>query len=78
MTKITNRQLFNSLRLYGDPTLVGAREPNGDAVQESRIAAALERFYREKTPEAWSAFKAEHAKRSPEQVLRMERKKGLR
>jgi len=57
---------------------VVALKMDQDELQERRIADALERFYRDRTSEAWRAFKAEHARRSPEQVARMERAKGLR
>lgn len=55
--------------------------PSRDADQEQRINDAWNAYAtgpREQRQTLWDAFKAEVAKRSPEQVEAMERAKGLR
>lgn len=57
------------------PNLV--RVPDPDALHEARIQEALVRYSHNPSHIAWEAVKKLVAERSPEQVKRMERQKGI-
>lgn len=58
MSKISNRELFNAGRLYGDPTLIGARDPGPkrtNAKPEQGILNAVLAMLRTHPKVAWAA-----------------------